>query len=202
MCSSSVLPVYSKHYNHLLAHLSRRIICWAYRICKPPSPRRPLFKQVIFSSETTGPIKVKFHIKLLWDGGTKVCSTGPGHLTKKAAMPIYVKNIKNSSPLEPKGWWPWNLVCSTGCSNRYQVAQMMTLGWPWPILRQGPLCFCMGKKGQTMDFFRNYCRLWFETSNRWRKWQAVSVDIKLCPLGAECSLPWGYIHVLNHEKKM
>ena len=23
---------------------------------------------------------------------------------------------------------------------------------------------------------------------------------KLCPLGAVCSLPWGYIHVLNHEK--
>ena len=24
---------------------------------------------------------------------------------------------------------------------------------------------------------------------------------KLCPLGAVCPLPWGYIHVLNHEKK-
>ena len=23
---------------------------------------------------------------------------------------------------------------------------------------------------------------------------------KLCPLGAVCPLPWGYIHVLNHEK--
>ena len=23
---------------------------------------------------------------------------------------------------------------------------------------------------------------------------------KLCPLGAVCSLPWSYIHVLNHEK--
>ena len=23
---------------------------------------------------------------------------------------------------------------------------------------------------------------------------------KLCPLGAVCSLPWGYKHVLNHEK--
>ena len=26
------------------------------------------------SSETTGPIKVKFHIELLWDGGIKVWS--------------------------------------------------------------------------------------------------------------------------------
>ena len=47
----------------------------------------------IFSSETTRPIKVKFHIELLWDGGTKVCSNGPGHMTKVAAMPIYGKNL-------------------------------------------------------------------------------------------------------------
>ena len=30
-----------------------------------------------------------------WDGGTKVCSKGPGHMTKMAAMPIYGKNLKN-----------------------------------------------------------------------------------------------------------
>ena len=45
-------------------------------------------------SETTGPIKVKFHMKLLLDGGTKVCSNGPGHMTKIAAMPKYGKNLK------------------------------------------------------------------------------------------------------------
>ena len=39
-----------------------------------------------------------------WDGGMKVCSNGPGHMTKMAAMPIYGKNMKNSSSsLEPKG---------------------------------------------------------------------------------------------------
>ena len=32
-----------------------------------------------------------------WDGGTtKVCSNGPGHMTKMAAMPIYDKNLKKS----------------------------------------------------------------------------------------------------------
>ena len=36
-------------------------------------------------------------MELLWDGGTKVCSNGPGHMTKMAAMPIYVKNLKKSS---------------------------------------------------------------------------------------------------------
>ena len=37
-----------------------------------------------------------------WGGGTKLCSNGPGHMTKMAAMPIYGKNMKNSSSLEPK----------------------------------------------------------------------------------------------------
>ena len=31
-------------------------------------------------------------MKTYEDGGTKVCSNGPGHVTKMAAMPIYGKN--------------------------------------------------------------------------------------------------------------
>ena len=34
---------------------------------------------------------VKFHMETSKDAGTKVYSNGPGHLTKMAAMPIYVK---------------------------------------------------------------------------------------------------------------
>ena len=34
-------------------------------------------------------------MELLWDGGTNVCSNGPGHMTKMVAMPIYGKNLKN-----------------------------------------------------------------------------------------------------------
>ena len=33
--------------------------------------------------------------------GNKSCSNDPGHMTKMAAMPIYGKNLKKSSP-EPK----------------------------------------------------------------------------------------------------
>ena len=54
------------------------------------------------SSETTGSIEAKFHMEPPWDGGTKVCSNGPGHMTKMAAIPIYGKKLKKSSP-EPKG---------------------------------------------------------------------------------------------------
>ena len=57
----------------------------------------------IFFSETTGPIKVKFHMKHLWDGSMKICSTGPGLMTKMADMAIYGKNLKKSSFLAPKG---------------------------------------------------------------------------------------------------
>ena len=57
----------------------------------------------IFSSETTGPIEAKFHMGPPWNGGTKVCSNGPGHMTKMAAMPKYGKNLKKSSSPEPKG---------------------------------------------------------------------------------------------------
>ena len=60
----------------------------------------------IFSSETTGPIEAKFHVEPPWDGVTKVCSNGPGHMTKLAAMPIYGKNLKKSSSPEPKGQRP------------------------------------------------------------------------------------------------
>ena len=42
-------------------------------------------------SETIGPIEAKFHVEPPWDGGTKVCSNGPGHMTKMADMPIYGK---------------------------------------------------------------------------------------------------------------
>ena len=45
----------------------------------------------VFSSETTGPIEAKFHMKPPWEGETKICSHGPGHMTKVAAMPIYGK---------------------------------------------------------------------------------------------------------------
>ena len=46
----------------------------------------------IFSSETTRPIELKFHMETPKDGGTKVCSNVPGHVTKMAAMPIYGRN--------------------------------------------------------------------------------------------------------------
>ena len=37
------------------------------------------------------PIEAKFHVEPQWNLGTKICSNGPGHMTKLATMPIYSK---------------------------------------------------------------------------------------------------------------
>ena len=42
-----------------------------------------------------------------WDGGTKFCSNGPGHMTKMAAMPIYGKNLflRNQKANDLETWY-------------------------------------------------------------------------------------------------
>ena len=158
----------------------------------------------IFFSETTRPIEAKFHVEPPLDGGTKVYSNSPGHLTKMATMPIYGKNLKKSSSLELKGLWPWNLVCSIWCLSTTKFVQRMTLGWPWHILRQGQILLLMLLYGKKVNngFFRNYCRLWFETSNRWPKWQEVSVDIKTLSPGGCMPLTPGLYTCIKSWKKV
>ena len=58
-----------------------------YQSLRRPSVRlsvRPSTFSNIFSSETVGPIKLKFLMETPSDAGTKVCSNGPGHMTKMA----------------------------------------------------------------------------------------------------------------------
>ena len=55
-----------------------------------PSSVGPPFSKIF--SKTAGPIEAKFHMEPQWDGGTKVCSQGLGHMTKVAATHIYGKN--------------------------------------------------------------------------------------------------------------
>ena len=52
-----------------------------------------------------------------WDGGTKVCSNGPGIMTKMASMPTYGKNPKKSSSLKPEG------SAGTNEGNAYQIPE-------------------------------------------------------------------------------
>ena len=70
--------------------------------------------------------EARFYVEPPWDGWTKVWSNGLGHMTKMATMPIYDKNLNKSSTLEPKGWWPWKLICSTEYSSTTKFVQVMT----------------------------------------------------------------------------
>ena len=105
----------------LLAHLSLWANGWAYSIGRFRRPPSTLLKH--FSSETTGPIETKFHTEPPWDRGTKVCSNGPGHVTKIAAMPIYGKKpFKNLLPNQQANELrTWYTTSGTGalqsCSN-------------------------------------------------------------------------------------
>ena len=67
------------------------LIVYPCSVVRPSVVRRPPFSN-IFSSETAWPIKAKFYMKHLWEGGTNVYINNPGHMTKMAAMPIYGKN--------------------------------------------------------------------------------------------------------------
>ena len=50
-----------------------------------------------------------------------------------------VETLKKSSFPEPMDRWTWNFVCSIGYASTTKIVQIMTLGWPWPILRQGQI---------------------------------------------------------------
>ena len=83
--------------------------------------------------KNTGPIEAKFHVEPPWNGGMNICSNGPGHMTNMATMPIYGKN---KSSLELKR--PMTLKVSENWSTT-KFVQMMILGLPKPILRQGQI---------------------------------------------------------------
>ena len=52
----------------------------------------PLFLNIFSESETALPMKAKFYVEPPWEGVTWICKNALGHMTKKAAMPIYGQN--------------------------------------------------------------------------------------------------------------
>ena len=95
--------------------------------------------------------------------------------------------------------WPWNLVCIIGCSSTTKFVQMMTLDWPWPILRQDQIMFLYGEKGKTMYFSETIVVYDLKLATYDRSGKKFLLTSKLCPRGAVCPLHRGCIHVLNHE---
>ena len=109
----------------------------------------------IFSSETTGPIEAKFHMQPSWDGGMKVCSNGPGHMTKMAAMPIYGKNLKKIFFSGTIRLMTLKLGMQHRVLEHYQVYSNddpgLTLTYFTARSNLVPYAF-VWKKGKTMDF--------------------------------------------------
>ena len=185
----------------LLAHLSRRLIWWAYSIGRPLSSvvRCLPHSLNIFSSETTGPIKVIFHIELLWEGGTKVCSNGAGHMTKMAAMAIYGKNLKKKIFFSgTKRPMTLNLGLHHWVLEYYQVFSNddpgLILTYFTARSNLVPYAFVWAKC-KTVDFSETIvvCDLKLATDD-WSD-KKFLLTSKLCPLGVCMLLSWGYIHV-------
>ena len=92
----------------------------------------------------------------------KICTNELGHMTYMATMPIYGKNLNKSSSPEPIDWWPWNFVCSIVHASTIKVVQIITLGWPWHILRQGQIWWhrlLYGKKWKLFIFLETFAAL-------------------------------------------
>ena len=101
----------------------------------------------IFSTETTGPIKVKFHTEPPWDGRTRVCSNGPDHMTKVAAMPIYGKNLKNLLLRNQKADDLETWYAALGARVLPSLFNdWLTLTYFYGKVKFGPLYFCMRKR--------------------------------------------------------
>ena len=91
-----------------------------------------------------------------WNGGTKVCSNGPGHMTKMAAMPIYGKNLKNLLL-----WNQKTMTLKLGMQHRVlEYYKVCSNDGPWLTLTYFtirsnlvPYAF-VWEKGKTMDFFQ------------------------------------------------
>ena len=90
---------------------------------------------ILFSYKLLGWLKPNFMWSLYWTGewyiGQMVQVTWPVW----TSCPYMVKTLKIFFS-GTKEWWPWKLVCSIGYCSSTMFVQMITLGWPWPILWQ------------------------------------------------------------------
>ena len=86
------------------------------------------------------------------DGGTKVCSNGPGHMTKMATMPIYGKKFKKIIFSGTKRLMAFKLGMQRRVLEYYQVCSNNDLYLFYGKVKFAPLCFRMGKKVKHLEF--------------------------------------------------
>ena len=95
-----------------------------------------------YSSETPGPIFFKVHVEPSVKRGLKIYTMVTVRESRWLPCPYMVKTLK-----EPRKLWGWILIYSIMDSRSTKFAQMMTLGWLWPLygkVKFVPPCICMG----------------------------------------------------------
>ena len=120
-----------------------------------------------------------------------------------AAMPIYSKNLKKIFFSRTKRPMTLKLGMQHRVLEYYQVCSNDDHGltFTYFMARSNlvPYAF-VWEKGKTMDFSETIVVYDLKLATDDRSDKKVLLTSKLWPLGAVCPLPWGYIHVLNHEK--
>ena len=97
------------------------------------------------------PIEAKFHNGASLGWGNKNLLSGAGHMTKMAAMPIYGKNLKQNLLLRTQTSMTLKLGMQHWVLEYYlKTVKMMSLGWPWPILRQSQIWSLMFLYGENV----------------------------------------------------
>ena len=131
-------------------------------------------------------------------------SNGHGNMTKMAPMPIYGKNLKKIFFSGTKRPMTLKLGKQHRVLNYYQIPSnddpRLTLTYFTARSILVPYAF-VWEKGKTMDFSETIVVYDLKLATDDQSDKKFPLTSKLCPLGAVCPLPRGYIHVLNHEKK-
>ena len=130
----------------------------------------------------------------------------PGHMTKMATMPIYGKNLKKSSSLEPKRQMTLKLGMHQRVLKYYQICSNDDRGLTLTCFTARsdlvPYAF-VWEKGKTMDFSETIVVYDLKlATNEWND-KTFLFTSKLCPLGAVCPCPRAiYMYMYSMMKKL
>ena len=144
-------------YVHELIWLSKvKVIHWPWS----KSFRFNIFKLLFLNNHWADWSQISCGASSGWRNES-VCKWSKSHDQDGRHVHIWGKNLKKNSSMEPKGQWPWNLVCSI---EYYQIysndAPVLTLTYFTARSNLVPCTFVWEK---VKGFFRNYCSLWYQS---------------------------------------
>ena len=133
-------------------------------------------------------------MELLWDGRRNVCSNGPGHMTKMAAMAIHGKNLNKIFFSGTKKPMTLNLGMHHWVLEHYQICSNDDPGLTLTYFttRSNLILYAfVWEKGKTVDFSETIVVYDLKLATDDRSDKTFLLTSKLCPLGGCMLLPWG-----------